>query len=1775
MAAIVSKTTSPGAEALDNESQAEHISDRGLIIEHDAEDAQVDVVAIHGFGGGRRKTWTRGADENDCWLSTVFPGRVMLYGYDTSINSLPFRRRDIIREAKLLLQSLRECRDKVEVSRRPVIFVSHGMGGLIVKAAIIIASRDPTLYEYLLPDVRILVFFEFPHISGNIDFLKMDLRAHMKDVLGMVTDTEAIFLLEASCVLAETIEEINGMFLNSKMAVQAVTIDYYSQATPSGSYFKGFSRAITRMRRSFGFRQAVNREHRSVTRLSDDEVTQMQSHAGQWIKKGLSPDQEHAIRDFVSQASPTFPPSHGAIPTALIPAIKKLLDTDQNMVLHVQTTSDDDSSVFEGICSYLFSEADDHAIIDFKFDDFDTRFSSIDNMLRTIISQHICEQITEESALSVASYLAKFSAIGTRDLLYYFGRVIPSDLTKPYPFLYVIDGLDKCGEGACDFVAYLRFLLESEAHRFKVVIRTSLGANDHLLSASVSRIQPDFFTAFVMEQKESDVKISTPRLCIGRVGFSSQALAVLDELEDAFGDDLCLLSLLQNWLDPDSRALSAVEHDLRKLKGATLSRIFAALLSDMPAERRTWASTILLWVSLAFRPLLIEELCVLSHLTRISTSEGARYENYQQILGFFNGILKTCHGEVRFAHPEIRAWLKYNVAERGLDWSSTQAWWQKIQGGEEGHAQILRTCLEYLTKPQPFHHLQCFTDWPAAHSFPYAAEYWPSHYRMSGNSRATVTEKVLAIPLLLDHTLRTQWMRFYSSHVNCLARSAPDTLEPAAIAANLGLEDLVENLISIQGFSESPASEGVSAIMVEAAKSGNINILRRFLPDTSAQLRLEDQGLESLVRAAVTSSCSDIVDEIVKRMPSARAEGLDLPSWTSDLFLLAVWTDNVSLARRLLELGTDPGVSFEVQAGYSVGPVGIAVMHNAISVINLLIERGYNLTPETGIEQPSLINTVVIWGSSEIIRLLFANGLRANALNTWGGRTLLEGAAIWGRYELLDTLLEFAELGQYLRYGSDHPLITTARRGYAKSNEVLLKHGADPNANDERGNALKCAILSDNWQVCRQLFEQPELNVDHGGSDGKAPLLVAVWSKWEKEIIKCLIERGANIEAREPGEWKRTALLLATSRLAPASEVVKILLEHGADITARDSDGWTPLFTAATFGPVEVVQQLIDAGSDVSAICGVEQRTALHAAAHRPEVLPVLLAQGLDPSIEGLAEHSPLELAASRSPAGVRLMLNSPLENKVALSISLCGAVRSDMGPQDKYQSVEMLLEAGADPNHIDSTGIPLLKYAVEKGDGPIVQILLEFRADINARDVWGNNALHSLGSLASVPLAKLLVNAGAKLDAINQAGNTPLIRVVNSGNWDVFRYLLSKKETRLTINVAGPCGTALHRICRLYDSNNLDLMKLLVENGADVNLYCARFHVGTPLLQCCLRSGDNYAPAKEEMVIYLLGKNAKVDSWQDGTSLIHAASMCCSPNIIKILVAKGADPEYLDHMNRKPLHLACYNSLAAVETLTGILEEKGASSETSSNAGLGHHFAMKDVLGRVPLHFAVATSDIAFITYVLEQSLAAGLSVDVRDHDGWTPLLWALRDVNVFKWHDRDRHLGDVVRLLLDHGAGPAVRVSVPHVMEAEGNEWFAVDVGRYYGASSEAIELLEEWFPQARERYESSKIGDLYQGWLCEGCELEQVGIYHKCQDCPDYLLCFKCYGHHDSFHPPHDFVQGGTHHGVQIPVVEDAGSVASATSWETKSGSGDDTYDDYDLDLNSDVVSDDDTS
>ncbi|KAJ5412605.1 uncharacterized protein N7487_006964 [Penicillium crustosum] len=123
-----------------------------------AADTNVDIVAVPPIGAHHRKTWiAHGATSS--WLDTellqrIPRARVLLYNYgdlgDDKIDTL----------GEKLLNQLRSER-KHEPSRRPIFLICHSTGGLVVKAALALASREPS--QSILTSCHGIAFFATPH----------------------------------------------------------------------------------------------------------------------------------------------------------------------------------------------------------------------------------------------------------------------------------------------------------------------------------------------------------------------------------------------------------------------------------------------------------------------------------------------------------------------------------------------------------------------------------------------------------------------------------------------------------------------------------------------------------------------------------------------------------------------------------------------------------------------------------------------------------------------------------------------------------------------------------------------------------------------------------------------------------------------------------------------------------------------------------------------------------------------------------------------------------------------------------------------------------------------------------------------------------------------------------------------------------------------------------------------------------------------------------------------------------------------------------------------------------------------------------------------------------------------------------------------------------------------------------------------------------------------------------------------------------------------------
>ena len=99
----------------------------------------LDVVAVHGLNGECFRSWTHEetTGEQTLWLKDLLlqrlpRTRVMTFGYDASVvgNTSVAGIRD---NARKLLVFLRNKREDDGTRHRPIVFVGHSLGGIIIK----------------------------------------------------------------------------------------------------------------------------------------------------------------------------------------------------------------------------------------------------------------------------------------------------------------------------------------------------------------------------------------------------------------------------------------------------------------------------------------------------------------------------------------------------------------------------------------------------------------------------------------------------------------------------------------------------------------------------------------------------------------------------------------------------------------------------------------------------------------------------------------------------------------------------------------------------------------------------------------------------------------------------------------------------------------------------------------------------------------------------------------------------------------------------------------------------------------------------------------------------------------------------------------------------------------------------------------------------------------------------------------------------------------------------------------------------------------------------------------------------------------------------------------------------------------------------------------------------------------------------------------------------------------------------------------------------------
>ncbi len=226
---------------------------------------------------------------------------------------------------------------------------------------------------------------------------------------------------------------------------------------------------------------------------------------------------------------------------------------------------------------------------------------------------------------------------------------------------------------------------------------------------------------------------------------------------------------------------------------------------------------------------------------------------------------------------------------------------------------------------------------------------------------------------------------------------------------------------------------------------------------------------------------------------------------------------------------------------------------------------------------------------------------------------------------------------------------------------------------------------------------------------------------------------------------------------------------------------------------------------------------------------------------------------------------------------------------------VQDTLKKGANANVVYEDGWTALTYAVNYTlNIALISTLIEYNADINAKNREGKTALMYAAMNGSVNIARLLIKNRADVNVVDTEGCTPLIYSAIRGNNQLTMMQLLR-ENEADVNRANHEGrTPLMYVAERPDHlNNKLAAQFLIDNGAIID---TADNNGDTALIIAARN-DNQAIAD----ILIKGGTIEAANNQGETPLISAA-MAGNAEMIELLLEKGANVNAVNEVNNTAL---------------------------------------------------------------------------------------------------------------------------------------------------------------------------------------------------------------------------------------------------------------------------------
>tara|TARA_B110000467_G_scaffold47422_1_gene43429 strand:+ start:2610 stop:4241 length:1632 start_codon:yes stop_codon:yes gene_type:complete len=336
-----------------------------------------------------------------------------------------------------------------------------------------------------------------------------------------------------------------------------------------------------------------------------------------------------------------------------------------------------------------------------------------------------------------------------------------------------------------------------------------------------------------------------------------------------------------------------------------------------------------------------------------------------------------------------------------------------------------------------------------------------------------------------------------------------------------------------------------------------------------------------------------------------------------------------------------------------------------------------------------------------------------------------------------------------------------------------------------------------------------------------------------------------------------------------------------------------PIWDAASDGDIEAIEAHIAADTDLDEQNEIGYRPLHYGVMQtRPVVLALLLDAGADPDAVNNQAKTPLDLAISGSKDEIIDLL---LEAGASVDPPVEGIHL--LAWNNEVIGVKLHIYAGTDIDQSDEFGnIPLL-LAVEKGHIGVLELLIKHEANLEISDPDGFTPLIMSAELNHPELLQILLDAGADIEAEDKAERTAL-------DWAI---IMQSTDVETILRVIDAPSSAEKSFIAAIQTNNIDAVKALLENGADVNE--PAYTTKTPLHYA------SHSRNKEILTLMMTeGADLEAKTEQGFTPLFYAVGF--NLDNCRILLEAGADVDGIDNWKRTNLNVAAAQGLTEVAAI-------------------------------------------------------------------------------------------------------------------------------------------------------------------------------------------------------------------------------------------------------------------